>query len=369
MIKIVTTDLKEILSKVSRCAGNDKNTPLTQLLNIKSDGEKVTFTTTDTVNTCVYEYKNDTAKLDEMNVTVTVDQFNKLVSKFTCAEVSFGIGKSKKDLTVKGNGEYKLPIAFENGEIVEYPIPNISAEPASEIFEAEVGLISNAAKKSEGAITKVTPDIQLEDYPRTNYYFDSTGCVTLDGFKATWVKGDKLLPFTTLVYPSTIKLLSIFGVDDKIKAYKAENGNLIFKSENITLVSKEAQGIEAFPYEVAIGLIETEVEKSVDVTAGGFLAALDRLKLFMLPVDGNCVKLEFGENGLTASSSSGACSEQISSDNVAQFSCFVDVDNLISQLKSFGEEIVTIGYGGDKFMQLFTEEIGQIVVLTTEEDE
>lgn len=369
MIKILTVDLKEILSKVGKCASNDKTAPITQLLNIKSDGHSIKFTTTDEINTCIYTYTSEQGNFEELDVTVMADQFAKLISKFTSSDVTLKLSKTKNELVVRGNGEYKVSLPMEGGNPIEYPVVDEGAlTAATDVFNSDISFLINAAKNSEGAITKITPDIQLEDYPRTNYYFSNTGCVTLDGFKATWVKEEGLLPFTTLVYPSTIKLLPILGVGTTTEVFKTESNDIVFKTPTITIISKEAQGLDAFPYEIAVKLIETPVENKVDVAANGFISALDRLKLFISNVDGNCVKLTFGDKGLIASVNSDTCSEQISSEPLSAYMCYIDIDNLVAQLKSFNDEVVTLGYGNEAFIQLANENIGQIIVSSTDDE-
>ena len=57
MITIDTITLKEILSKMSKCLGNDKNVPITQLLHIYSNNNNLIFLTTDEINALKYTYK------------------------------------------------------------------------------------------------------------------------------------------------------------------------------------------------------------------------------------------------------------------------------------------------------------------------
>ena len=368
MITIETNTLKDILSKVGKCAGNDKTSPLTQLMHIYANKDRLQFTTTNQIDTCIYTYtiSENQVEFEDFDVTVMVDQFIKLVSKFTCAYTEFGLSDSGNEIIIKGNGSYKLALPLDNGGPIKYPEIKAELDINSEAYVGPAYNIVGAAKCTEGSLTKITSDMPTEDFPRTNYYFNETGCITLDGFTASWLRDETILPFETLIYPSTIKMLSVIeSIGRDITAYKSTSGHLIFKNDTITLISNEARGCDVFPYEVATSLIDSPIDASVQVSPGHFLAALDRLKLFITVTDDNCIKLEFSDKGLFAYNCSKSCSEQISAENLPEFDCFVDIDNLVSQLKAFEpDESITLGFGTDAIIQLEGDGLGQIIVFS-----
>ena len=368
MIRFETNTLKDILSKVGKCASNDKTAPMTQLMHIYTQGTKIQFTTTNQIDTCTYTYtvaENET-EFPEFDVTVMVDQFIKLISKFTSPYVEFGLSDTGNEILISGNGNYKLALPLDGGHPIAYPASNINMIGATDVYHGPVYNIIAAAKCTEGALTKITSDTPAADFPRTNYYFDESGCVTLDGFKASWYRDETLLPFKALIYPSTIKMLSVLDATGRdVEVYKCASGELIFRNDTITLISKEARGLDVFPYEVATSLIDSTIEAAVQVAPAHFLAALDRLKLFIASDDDNCIKLEFSDKGLFAFNCSKSCTEQISAEALDEFDCFIDIDNLVTQLKAFdADEPITLGFGNDQIMQLEGDGLGQIVVLS-----
>lgn len=373
MIQIETSTLKDILNKVGRCASNDKTAPMTQLMHIYAKGDIMQFTTTNEVDTCIYTYTlgENEVEFGEFDVTVMVDQFIKLISKFTSSTVDISLSDTGNELLIYGNGNYKLPLPLDNSRPIVYPAIKASLDPATDKYTGPIYNLISAAKCTEGSITKITSDTLPEDYPRTNYYFDTTGCVTLDGFKASWCRDEELLPFATLLHPCTIKLLPILDATGRdVEVYKSTTGEIIFKNNYITLISKEARGLDVFPYEVATSLIDSPVEASVQVAPGQFLSALDRLKLFIGIDDDNCIKLNFSTNGLFAYNCAASCSEQISADNLEDFECYVDIDNLVAQLKAFDNDTpIDLGYGMEQFIQLEGDGLGQIVVLSVGDSE
>ena len=86
--------------------------------------------------------------------------------------------------------------------------------------------------------------------------------------------------------------------------------------------------------------------------------------------DDNCIKLVFSDKGLFAYNCATSCSEQISAEALEDFDCFVDIDNLMIQLKAFDStEPINLGFGNDQFIQLEGDGLGQIVVLSVGDGE
>lgn len=374
MIKIDTVLLKDILSKMSKSLGNDKNVPITQLMHIYTQGNKIIFLTTDEINALQYTYTDETIEsFDSINVAVLAEPFIKLISKFSSKDTEIGLSDSGNEIKIVGNGDYVLSLPLDSeGKPINFPLlpmiktANNTTLDESTIYYGDPSAIISAAKYAEAAITKLTVDLQVEDYPRTNYYFGKIGCVTLDGYKATWVE-NSAFTFEALIYPSTIKLLSIFNSDD-FKACKLDD-IMLFECDGMKLYSKCAQGIDAFPFEVATSLLSKTFNTSVAVAASGFASALDRLKLFINSYDENCIKLIFNENGMFAKTISGNCVEQIAADKLTNnFECVIDIDNLMSQLKCLGDAVVHFNYGDSEIVQLISDDVKQLVVLCNDED-
>ena len=287
--------------------------------------------------------------------------------KFLTTDLS--ISDSGNEIIISGNGTYKLPLPMEGSRPIIYPELKADLTSNSTSYTGPIYNLIAAAKSTEGSLTKQSPDLEIADYPRTNYYFDESGCVTLDGFKASWYMDEGILPFTALVFPSTIKILSIFDIANvDTEVYKCSSGEIIFRNPYITLISKEARGADVFPYEVATSLINATMDSEVQVAASHFMSALDRIKLFISREDDNCVSLEFNDKGLFLYNCDKSCVEQISAEALEDFTCYIDIDNLVSQLKAFdSDDIITLGYGNDQFIQLSAECLGQIVVLSETE--
>ena len=202
MIRIETNTLKDILSKVGKCASNDRTAVFTQLMRICAKGNYLQFTTTNDIDTCVYTYcvSDGRAEFPDFDATVMVDQFIKLVSKFTSPYTEFTLSDSGNEIIINGNGSYKLALPLDNGRPIAYRAITASLDNASPVYIGPAYNIVAAAKCTEGSITKITSDLPDADFPRTNFFFNNTGCITLDGFKASWYRDEDLLQFDALMY-------------------------------------------------------------------------------------------------------------------------------------------------------------------------
>lgn len=362
MISFNTLALKEALSKCGKCAKNDKTAPLTQLLHIKTrDAHTVEFTATDERNIFTYYLIDTLVDYEQIDVCILIDQLTKLVSKFTCNTVDMFYSESSNELKLKGDGTYTISIPVDaEGLPIRYPEVDLS-EPDGEVYTGTVSSIINAAKYCEGSITKLSYDIQVEDYPRTNY-FVGKDVIALDGFLATQVTG-KFLPFDTLVSPATIKLLTLF-TDAEFKAYKTKT-YIVYECADCKLLSKEPEGLDSFPTEVAIETIASVTGNEMNVAAGVLVNALNRLNLFTETKYDNSIKLKFTKAGLFAYTLDESCVEQISSEPLeTEFNCFINVTSFLALLKPYGADILKLYYGDEQCLKIEYENVKQIIVLS-----
>lgn len=361
MISLSTSALQEALSKCGKCAKNDKTAPLTQLINIKTcDSHTISFTATDERNTFSYFLTDITANFENVDICVLIDQLTKLVSKFNCNTTQLSISESGHELIVNGDGNYKISIPIDsNGESIKYP-EIVPGKKITESYSGSVSELISAAKYCEGSILKLSVDIQVEDYPRTNYYFGKN-IISLDGFLATKVVGD-FLPFETLISPATLKLLTYFS-DTDFETYKTETYS-VFKCDNCILYTVEPEGLDAYPTEVASNMIDDIRGNVVNISANVLVNALNRLNLFADERSGNSIKVVFNSNGMFAYTVDKSCVEQISAEPCSDFECYINVSSFLSLLKPYSTDIIKLYYGDDMCFKIEFNNVNQIIALS-----
>lgn len=362
MISLNTNELKEALSKVSKCAKNDKTAPLTQLIHIKTlDSNHIEFTATDELNTFSYVVTDETANYDLIDVCVLVEQITKLVSKFNSNKTEISISNTGNELKLNADGNYTISIPIDpNGAPIKYPVID-PGDPITDVYNGSITKILSATKHCEGSITKLTFDLQVEDYPRTNYYVGDK-VVALDGFLATIVDGD-FLPFNMLISPTTLKILSNF-TDSNFVVYKTKKYN-VFACDNCKLITVEPEGINEFPIEVASAIVDNVKGDSLNISASVLSNALSRLNLFTEDKYDNSIKLKFNSNGMSAYTLDESCCETISSECVNDsFECYINVHSLMSLIKNYSDDILTIIFGDEQCLKFVCDNVSQIIVLS-----
>lgn len=362
MISINTTELKSALSKVCKCAKNDKTAPLTQLLHINTiDSHTIEFTSTDEKNIFSYYLFDELNNFESFDVCILVDQITKLVSKFNSSKTELFLSDSGNELKLNGDGLYTISIPIDaEGNKIKYPKVDIGNNK-SEVYTGKMKTFINNLKYCEGSITKLSFDLQAEDYPRTNYFVGDK-MAALDGFLATTVYGDPI-PFSMLVSPTMVKILTNFE-DDEFSLYKTDK-YIIFESKSCKLISIEPEGLDGFPIEVAESIISNINGNSIDISASVLNNALSRLNLFTEDKYDNSIKLKFNNSGMAAYTLDESCCEIISSEYIDDsFECYINVHSLMSLIKNYGNDILTVYFGDEQCLKFVCDNVSQIIVLS-----
>ena len=122
---VKTETLKQMVTKASKASVNNKMIPLTGLMNIALQDNKLSITTSDAINFLTITETDVVG--DNFSVVVTTDLFSKLVSKTTSDMVTLDF--SNNNLTFTGNGTYKIDLPIdEEGELIKYPTINMPSE-------------------------------------------------------------------------------------------------------------------------------------------------------------------------------------------------------------------------------------------------
>ena len=351
-----TEKLKEMVSRAVKGVGNNKLIPLTSLMCIEVKDNKLTLITTDATN---YLYIiEDKVVADDFYVVVDANTFSKLISKMTCENVTLEVKSGVYVLEVKGNGNYKIELPLdENGEPIKYPDPYsklLNVVDGGEINRSTVQVILETIKPAL-ATTLETPCY-------TGYYMGKQ-VVATDTYKIASM-GVELFREPRLVSPELLDLLSVM-TEEKIQVRTAGN-DIIYKTPDCVVYGKFMEGIEDYAIIPIMGLVETEFDSFCSVPKNALLQLLDRLSLFVGMYDKNAVYLTFTQDGLQVSSKAANGVELINyvaSDNFKDFTCAIDIQMLINEVKAIQNDVIEIYYGEDNAIKMTDGNITIIVAL------
>ena len=98
---------------------------------------------------------------------------------------------------------------------------------------------------------------------------------------------------------------------------------------------------------------------------------LDRLSLFVGTYDKNAVDLTFTNQGLQVSSKASSGVEilpYVTSDNQVDFTCAVDIQMLVNEVKAIQNDLIEIYYGDDSSIKLVDGNITIVIALMEDEE-
>lgn len=363
MMKLVinTTELKEMVSKAEKGAGNNKLLPITSLIGI-SYADKFTLTTTDGTNyLCVT--KNLSAPINEaFEVAVAVDKFAKLVARLTCEKVTIEIVDDYLQIT--GNGTYKIELPYdENGSVVRYKDP---ADKLSDLEIEEEGTVYTSTVRQ--AIAAVKPALSMTpDVPCYMNYYVSDKIIGTD----TYTIAD--LDYKMFNTPKLLsaELMNLLGLTDAVEMsytmYK--DGNIKFVADDCQVYGRCADGINDYAINAINKLLDKDMPSKCEISKDALLQLLDRLMLFVAPYDKNGVTLTFTENALLIESLNSSGVEEIkylSMENAVPSACTIDIQILQAQVKASLGNNIEIYWGSDSAIKLKSGSLSQILALLGE---
>jgi len=356
-----TEKLKEMVSKAIKGVGNNKLIPLTSLMAIEVKDNKFTLITTDATN---YLYVvEDKVVADDFYVVVDANVFSKLISKMTSENVTLEVASGVWVLNVKGNGAYKIELPLdEDGEPIKYPDPLTKADlhtwTQKTINRSTVQVILDTIKPALA--------VTLENPCYTGYYVGDH-VVATDTYKIASMD----VPLFTnprLVSAEFMDLLAVI-TDEKITVYMTDT-DIVCSTPDCIVYGKFMEGLDDYAIEAIMGLVDSKFDSFCSVSKNAILQLLDRLSLFVGTYDKNAIHLTFTQNGLQVSSKAASGVEiinYVSSTNFRDFTCAIDIQMLMQEIKAIQNDVIEIYYGGDNAIKLVDGNI-KIVVALLEDD-
>lgn len=356
-----TNRLKDMVSRAIKGAGNNKLIPITSLMAIELKDSVLTLITTDATN---YLYVREEKVVgDDFYAVVDADQFYKLISKLTCENVTLSIKEGIWAFEIKGNGNYKMELPLdENGEPIKYPDPysKCSAfKDLGEINKTTVRVILDSIKPSLA--------VTLENPQYTGYYVGDS-VVATDSCKIASM-AVKMFDKPLLISSEMMDLLSVINAE-KIKV-DGVNDTIIFSTPDCIVLGNELEGIDDFAIDAINDLIVSDYDSSCKIPKNLLLQVLDRLSLFVRPYDKNAINLTFTSNGLQISSIATSGVEIINyteSNKFKDFTCSIDINMLIAEIKAIQSDVIELYYGDDSAIKLVDGNITILVALLVDEE-
>ena len=357
---IQTELMKDVVARAIKGAGNNKLIPITSMMCIELKNGELTVITTDATN---YLYiKEQHVAGDDFYVVVDANQFAKLVSKMTCESITMTVDEKLYTMKVKGNGNYTIELPLdEDGGPVKFPdvLANTVLPNPIELNRSTVIAILETIKPALA--------VTMENPQYTAYYMGDK-VVATDSYKIASL-AISMFDEPKLVSSEFLDLVAVMRAE-KIKATFSDT-DVRFETPDCVIAGKFVDGIDDFAIEPITNLIEQDFSSHCAVPKNDLLQMLDRLSLFVGTYDKNAVDLTFTNQGLQVSSKASSGVEilpYVNSENQVDFTCAVDIQMLVQEVKAITNDLIEIYYGDDSSIKLVDGNITIVIALMEDEE-
>lgn len=363
-LEIKTEKLKQALSKAIKGAGRNVAFPKTTIVGIECNNNLISFTTTDRTNilNVVEDVINQTPEQLNEYWAVNCELLGKLVSKITTENII--IESTAEELILKGNGTYSIPLILDSNA---QPLRIDTSVFSSINFETGTCVNTTSKQLQNIALYNKPSVLKTNELPHlTGYYIDEDGVITFNGVTACINKQSTLN--TKVLLPSTLVELFSTLSSEAVTIYIVGN-TIKIKTDNITIYSSTMEGIEKFPGGALKNIVSETFPAECTIDKDVLSKALDRISLFIGPMDDNAIQVEFTDK-LIISSKNKKNSELIefnSHKNSMDFVKCVDIQDLKNQLQTRTSTEITIAYGSEKSLMIKDDGIYQLIPFTIDD--
>lgn len=358
-MKIDTKLFTNLVNKSYKGSSNNKLIPLTTLMCISVEDNKLKLITSNDEGSYLYVLSDEISDLQEdFYVTTYSEQLFKLVNKLTSETIELLVDNEVLNINTS-NGKYKIELPLdENGENAKYPDP---------ISERDIDYDKTISLSDVEDIISINKSSLLNDEQYSVYknYYIGDKVVSTDSLK---VCSNDLKLFDDcepmLLSKELLDILKVME-DDEINV-SINNNEIIFMQDNYIVFGYLGDYIEEYEIDMISSLCEIDTDSSCKVYKSLLLETLDRLNIFVGPYDNNAIVLSFSNNAINVSSVQTSAIETITYEDVknhSDFECKVPIDLVIEQIKVIPSEIITIEYGNDKVIKFVNDDVVQVIAL------
>ena len=285
----------------------------------------------------------------KLRAAVNAKLFLSLISKITSPTIE--IIQEDNFIKIKGNGDYKLPMIYNQGELMELPEISIQNETNNMKIDSKILqsiLTYNSKELQRGIAAK-----PVQNY----YYIDEKGAITFtSGACVNTFELEK--PIKMLLSDKVVKLFKLFKDSDSVEFTIGQNqvtDEIIqtvvrFETDNVILTAKIADSglISTVPVDAIRGMATKDYVYSVVLNKDELSQTLGRLMLFNDNVK-NYGKLEFTKDKVTITDWSSDNKEVINYTNecptLESYTALLNIDNLSLIINGSELDYVTLCFG------------------------
>lgn len=364
-MKLKTKEFKEACQTILYAIDTKEASLFTETLELRTEGSVLNMNVTNREYYVTTKFELD--QPEEFVAAVNAMLFLNLISKITTEFIDITIDGNT--LKVVANGEYKLPMIYNNNTLMELPridIENVTNKMVipSEILQSI--LIYNSKELARGV-----PTSPVQSY----YYIDEFGAIT---FTSGACVNSFVLPSPVkmLLSNKVVKLFRLFknessvnftmgqeAVTDEIIQSKVrfESGNVILTAK---LIDNTAEFIQKVPVSTIRKVATSDYAYSSVLDKNWLIEILNRILLFNK--ENEYGKILFNGADVTISDYSGENKETMTSSNDPdlnndEYSMIINLKKLKLTLEGSSDQYITMCFGDHKSVVIKKPNISDIL--------
>lgn len=276
---IKVDQIQEVCGKLLNALDSDSVSTVTETLELKAVNNTLVLSVTNMEY--IVKTKIALSQSETFHATVNADIFLKLINHLTTEEIELTI--SNNILIVKSNGIYKLPMIYDNDDLVSLPdiiINNVEYE-FDIPYSALMAIYNyNSKELSRGMIGSPVQKL---------YYIDKEGCIT---FTSGACVTEFSLPVDVrfLLNSKIVKLFKLLNSDivhvklgtDVVGGLKQVKLTLITDAVELTSITPTTEKmLDMVPKDTIRTMAKTQYQYNVTLNTNNFRDCIARLLLFM----------------------------------------------------------------------------------------
>ena len=366
---ISTKQLKDTCSKVLTAVESNSLSTITETLELLAKNGYLNINITN--KEYYVRIKLPMEEQAEFHATVNAVLFLKLIFQTTKETVELNI--KDNTLEVIGNGNYTLPLIYENDKLLE--LPEININNVTNQFTMSTGilksiLVYNSKELTMGVATRPVQKL---------YYIDSKGCLT---FTTGACVNSFTLPedIKILVNNRIVKLFSLFDTDEVNFTLGQDNlsdgsvqTKICISNDCISLtaiLSNDESLLSSVPVEAIRGRSNDDYPYSISISKNELLQTLNRMLLFFTSSSSNICysKFVFGKEQVVIKDTDRNNEEIIKYSNTvldeldgSTYECLLDLNDIKNVISNFNDSFININFGNEQAIVVCSGSIRNVV--------
>ena len=345
---VKTKEFKEACQTILYAIDNKEASLFTETLELVTDGSILNLNVTNRSYFATVKFTLE--KSEKFKAPVNAKTFLSLISKITTDTIDLSV--KGNTLKIKANGEYTLPMIYNNDEMLS--LPKIDLGTITNEMDINSSILHSILFNNSKELQRGVPVKPAQNY----YYVDQQGAITFtSGACVNSFTLEK--PVKVLLSDKVVKLFKLFKTDNKVHfkmgqkaiSNEATQTTVEFKTDKVILTAKlpDSGIITGVPVSGIRAMATKTFTYNLTIDRNELLQAINRIMIFN-DESKTYGRIEIKDNTFTLRDYRVGSVESINTTNKfkGEYNMILDLKNLKLILDGCDDEYVTLCFGDGK---------------------